>query len=412
VVLPGAKGIVFRTRLANQAIGDFQILAMKLPTGEPHVLMRGVFARYSPTGHLLVVTADGKLVAVPFDLDKLAFTGPPVGLLEGIGIEVGGFSTNLALSATGTLVYTTGSATRARQPVWVTRDGLESQVDSSWQPQGVITSFALSPDSRTVAVELQQNGNGEIWVKQIPAGPFSRLTFGDTSNLRPTWTADGRSLVYVGNSSTNGGAPTSRRADGTGTAQTLLHSSFAFGQAFETHDGQWLVLRRSFFEAGSGDIYAARKGDSTLVPLATSPATELDAAVSPDGRWVAYTSDESGVAEVYVRPFPDAASARWQVSIAGGNDPVWAHSGRELFYRSTTNALMSVAVRPGTTFSFDQPKRLFSTQAYVTIAPVQSYDVSPDDKRFLFLRETAPNERNELIEVQNWTEEMKARARK
>jgi len=412
VVLPGGKGILFRTRLANQAMGDFQILAMKLPAGEPHVLMRGVFARYSPTGHLLVVTADGKLVAVPFDLDKLADTGPPVGMLEGIGIEVGGFSTNLALSASGTLVYTTGSATRARQPVWVTRDGLESQVDSSWQPQGIIASFALSPDAHTLAVEMQQNGSGEIWVKQIPAGPFSRLTFGDTSNIRPTWTADGRSLVYVGNAATNGGAPASRRADGTGAAQTLLHSSFAFGQAFETHDGKWLVLRRSFFEAGSGDIYAVRKGDSTLVPLATSPATESDAAVSPDGRWVAYVSDESGVAEVYVRPFPDASSARWQVSVAGGSDPVWAHGGRELFYRSATNALMSVVLRPGATFAFDQPKRLFSTQPYVTVVPVASYDVSPDDKRFLFLRETAPNERNELIEVQNWTTELRARARK
>ena len=412
VVLPGAKGILFRTRLANQAMGDFQILAMKLPTGEPHVLMRGVFARYSPTGHLLVVTADGKLVALPFDLDKLAITGPPVGLLEGIGIEVGGFSTNLALSTTGTLVYTTGSATRARQPVWVSREGLESPVDSSWQPEGIVASFAISPDARSLAVELQQNGNGEIWVKQIPVGPFSRLTFGDTSNLRPSWSADGRSLVYVGNAGTNGGTPMSRRADGTGAAQRLLHSGFAFGQVFQTHDGRWLVLRRSLFEAGAGDIYAVRTGDSTLVPLATSPATESDPAVSPDGRWVAYGSDESGVSEVYVRPFPDAASARWQVSVAGGKDPVWAHSGRELFYRSATNALMTVAVRPGPTFAFDQPKRLFSTQAYVALNPVQSFDVSPDDKRFLFLRETAPNERNELIEVQNWTAEMKARARK
>ena len=204
----------------------------------------------------------------------------------------------------------------------------------------------------------------------------------------------------------------SRRADGTGAAQTLLHSSFAFGQAFETHDGKWLVLRRSFFEAGSGDIYAVREGDSTLVPLATSPATESDAAVSPDGRWVAYVSDESGVAEVYVRPFPDAGSARWQVSVAGGSDPVWSHSGRELFYLSATNTLMSVVLRPGATFAFDQPKPLFSTQPYVTVVPVASFDVSPDDKRFLFLRETAPNERNELIEVQNWTTELRARARR
>ena len=132
VVLPGGKGLLFRTRLPNQAVGDFQIVAMALPHGEPHVLMRGVYARYSPTGHLLVVTGDGKLVAAPFDLEKLALTGPPIGLLEGIGVEVGGFSTNVALSTNGTLVYTTGAATRLRQPVWVSREGQESR----WIPPG------------------------------------------------------------------------------------------------------------------------------------------------------------------------------------------------------------------------------------------------------------------------------------
>ncbi len=172
VVLPGAKGLLFRTRRPNQAVGDFQIVAMPLPHGEPHVLMRGVYARYSPTGHLLVVTAEGKLVAAPFDADKLTLTGSPVGLLEGIGVEVGGFSTNLALSANGTLVYTTGAAVRSRKPVWVTREGVESAVDSTWQPQGTIAAFALSPDGRALAVDLLQNGNNAIWIKQIPSGPL------------------------------------------------------------------------------------------------------------------------------------------------------------------------------------------------------------------------------------------------
>ncbi len=412
VLLPGGKGLLFRTRRPNQPVADFQIVAMPLPKGEPHPLMRGVYARYSPTGHLLVVTADGKLVAAPFDLKKLALTGPPMGLLEGIGVEVGGFSTNVALSDNGTLVYTTGSAVRSRQPIWVTRQGVATPVDSTWEPQGSIAAISLAPDGRSLAVDVIQNGVNVIWIKRIPTGPYSRLTFGDTANLRPSWSSDGRSLVYVGNASTNGGSVMVRRADGTGAAQTLVRSPFLFAQAFETHDGKWILARRSFFEEGSGDIYGIRKGDSTLVPLVTGPATEAEPAVSPDGRWLAYTSLESGVPEVYVRPFPDAASARWQVSTAGGGDPVWSHSGRELFYRSANEQLMSVAVHPGPTFSFEQPKPLFSTANYVNINPVPSFDVSPDDKRFLFLRETAPDERNEVIVVQNWTEEMKARARR
>ena len=412
VVLPKARGLVFRTRRAGQATGDFEIVAMKLPHGEPRVLMRGVYARYSPSGHLLVVTADGKLLAVPFDPDKLALSGSPIALLEGIGVEIGGFSTNLGLSENGTLMYTTGGSAGSRRVVWVSRAGLESPVDSAWQPPGLLSAFALSPDGKALAVGLEQGGRNAIWVKQLPTGPASRITFGDTSSLRPSWSPDGRSIVYLGDAGNTGGVPMTRRADGTGAARRLLSSPFTFGQAFETHDGKWLVVRRSFFEAGSGDIYAVRQGDSTLVPLATSPATEIDPTVSPDGRWIAYGSDESGVSEVYVRPFPDAASARWQVSPAGGSDPVWSHSGRELFYRSGRNDLVTVEVHPSSSFSFGQPKVLFPTARYVSLPPIQSYGVSPDDRRFLMLRETTPTERNELILTENWIQEMKSRARK
>jgi hypothetical protein len=125
---------------------------------------------------------------------------------------------------------------------------------------------------------------------------------------------------------------------------------------------------------------------------------------------LAYASEESGVGEIYVRPFPDTESARWQVSAAGGTDPVWSRNGRELFYISAQNEMMSVAVAPGAAFSISPPQRLFSAAAYTPIPPVPSFDVSPDGKRFLLLRETTPTERNELIIVQNWVEEMKARA--
>jgi hypothetical protein len=415
VVLPQSKALLYRTRRQNQSVSDFQIVAMPLPHGEPHVLMRGVYARYSPTGHLLVITADGKLVAAPFDAGKLKVTGSPVGLVEGIGVEVGGFSTNLSLSETGTLVYTTGAAVRGRRPVWVARDGVESQVDSAWQMQGTIQTFSISPDGRSLAVDLLQNGTDAIWVKQIPTGPFSRLTFGDSSNMRPSWSADGRSIVYLGNVSANGGIPMMRRADGTGTAQQLVHTNFTFGQTFQTRDGKWIIGRRSFFEAGKGDVFGVRAGDSTMVPLVTGPAAELHPAVSPDGRWLAYSSDESGTPEIYVRPFPDAASARWQVSTAGGVSPVWAHSGKELFYLTNQgDKILSIAVHPGAgqSFAFDPPKAVIATSQYVQVTPVPSFDVSPDDKRFMLLRETAPNERNELIVVQNWTEELRARGKK
>jgi hypothetical protein len=335
-----------------------------------------------------------------------------VSLLEGIGIEIGGFSTTLQLSNSGTLVYTTGAAARPRQAVWVSREGLETPVDSSWEPPGTITAASLSPDGTALAAEIVLNGNSALWIKHLPSGPASRVTFGDTANLRPTWSADGRSLVYVGNAGANGGQVMRRRADGTGAAQLLVKSPFAFAQASETHDGKWVLARRSFLEAGAGDIYGIRAGDSTLTPLVTGPATEIEPVVSPDGRWLAYTSNESGQPEVYVRPFPDAGSARWQVSVAGGRDPRWSHSGKELFYWSAGNRMMSVGIRPGATFGFEQPRALFTTTAYVSGGAVQPYDVSPDDRRFVMLRETSANERSEFIVVENWTTELRARTKR
>ena len=410
VLLPGGKAMLFRTRRAQQTVQDFQIVAMKLPDGQPKVLLRGVYARYSPSGHLLVATAEGKLIAVPFDPGKLEVTGSPIGLLEGLGVEGSGFSINLGLSENGTLVYTTGGATAARRPVWVNRAGQETLVDPAWQPQGNVSTFALSPDGKALAVDLVQNGVNTIWVKQLPTGPTSRLTFGDTSNMRPSWSADGRSIIYLADVTNIGGTPVRRRADGTGSVLALLPRKSVYGQALETRDGRWLVMRSSIFAEGKGDIVATRSGDSTLVPIVNGPALEGKPAVSPDGRWLAYASDESGTFEVYVRPFPDAASARWQVSPSGGNDPVWSRNGRELFYLSDRNEMMSVAVGRGATFSIGEPKRLFSAAPYSPVAPISSFDVSPDGQRFLMLRETTPTERNELIVVQNWVEEMRRRS--
>ncbi|MGH7536163.1 MAG: protein kinase domain-containing protein [Gemmatimonadales bacterium] len=413
VVLPGARGLIFRVRRSGQPPSDYDIMGMKLPKGEARVLTRGVYARYAATGNLLVVTADGKLLAIPFDPEKLALTGPPVALVEGIRVLAGGFGVDLTLSGTGTLLYTTGGSVASRRVVWVSRQGTASPVDSAWDPQGTINSVALSPDGKALAVGLVRDNKEDIWVKQLPTGPFSRITFGDTGNVRPSWSADGRSVVYI---SDRGGAGAglvfARRADGTGAARGLLSSPINFGQALESRDGRWLVLRRTASEAGAGDIHALRIGDSVLTPLITTPASEGNPALSPDGHWLAYSSDESGTAEVYVRPFPDVASARWQVSTTGGTQPVWANSGRELFYRNGRNDLVAAEVRTTPSFSVGQQRVLFPAAPYLTLGFYQSYNVSPDDRRFLMVREGTAAQQSELILTENWFQELKARAHK
>jgi serine/threonine-protein kinase len=407
-VMPDGKGLIFRHRVAGQSANDFQIMEMSLPNGAPHPLMRGVYAHYAASGHLLVVTGDGKLLAAPFDPVKRALTGPAVAVMDGL-LRTGPFEVNFAVSTNGTLAYTSGGSAALNSAWWVARDGSATPMDSTWDPQGNVGTLALAPDGKMLAVTVARGAASDIWVKQLPTGPFSRITFGDTVHFRPTWTPDGKSLLYMNDEGSGAGQPSLSRADGTGTPRRLLHSKMQFAQVLQTRDGKWMVLRRSFAEPGAGDLYAVRTGDTTLVPLLTSPAREISPAVSPDGRWMAYVSDESGQLEVYVRPFPDVATARWQISASGGRLPVWAHSGRELFYLNGRQEMTSIPITPGAGFAVGQPRVLFPAAPYVLEGNAGVYDVSPDDRRFVLIRAATGGSGTELVVVQNWFEELKGR---
>ncbi|HEX3235987.1 MAG TPA: protein kinase [Gemmatimonadales bacterium] len=411
-ILPDAKGMLFRMRHAGQGPADWDIMAMALPHGPAHVLTHGVFARYAPTGHLLVVTSDGKLIAIPFDPKKLVMTGSPVALIEGIGVRVGGFNVDLALSATGTLVYTTGGALVSRRGYWVTRDGVSSPVDAAWDPQGIIDGIALSPDGKTVAVGLVRSGRTDVWVKQLPTGPFSRITFGDTSAVRPVWSPDGREVFYISDRAGSGvGAPYAHRADGTGAARPLVRTKLEIGQVVPSRDGRWLVLRTSATSAG-GDLLGVKNGDTTMAPLVATPAVEFYPALSPDGHWLAYASNESGTMEIYVRPFPETSTAKWQVSTAGGAEPVWANSGRELFYINGKSELVAAEIRPAAPFSVGEQHVLFSMAPFVRFGSYPSYAVTPDDRRFLMVREGDASQQGELVFAEHWLQDLRTRAPK
>ncbi len=407
-VLPGARGILFRLRHVGQGPADFEIMTMPLPHGPARSLVRGVYATYSPSGHLLVVTSDGKLIGIPFDPHKLELTGAPIALLEGIGVRNGGFNIDLSLAGNGTLAYTTGGTLGSRRAAWVSREGVVTPVDSGWDPQGVIGSASLSPNAKALAVTLTRDGRRDIWVKQLPSGPFSRITFSDTSSGRPTWSADGRDVLYVSDRSGSGAGPLyARRADGTGFPRLL--TSRDVGQATSSRDGRWLILRTAT-TTGSPDLLGLKTGDTTVVPLVASPAVELFPALSPDGRWLAYASNESGTFEVYVRPFPETASAKWQVSTAGGNEPAWSSTGRELFYINAKGDMVSAEIPAGGTFSVGRQRILFSTAQLVGGGPVPSYSLSPDNKRFLVLREGEAGQPGELVVAENWQQQLKAQA--
>jgi len=409
VVLPGSKGLLFRSRREGQGAADYEIMAMPLPAGTAHVVARGVFATYARSGHLLVVTSDGKLLAIPFNASKLETTGPPIAVYE--GLETDPFRAGISISDAGTLVYPTASQTAAREIVSVTREGVASRVDSAWKVDGTITDLSLSPDGRALAITQRQGGNSNIWVKQLPSGPFSRLTFGDTSFLRPTWTPDGTQLLYLGDRGDGAGNVYIKRADGVGAAKLVLKPRLGMSQVFPSPDGQWMILRSTVAETGNGEIFAVHTGDSVLVPLVTTPARDGFPALSPDGKYLAYSSDESGTFEVYVRPFPNVAEARWQVSTAGGRAPLWSHSGKELFFRNNHNDLVAAQIATSPSFTVQSQKVLFPLTGMAFGAEIQPYVVGLDDKKFLMMRETVAAEAGLLIVNEHFVEDLTAKAR-
>jgi serine/threonine-protein kinase len=397
------------------------------------VLVPDVLAGWPlPGGAVAFVRNDGGVLAAPFDLRGLRFTRPPVPVLDGVRIP-GSFTADITVSANGTVLYVAGGAlatTGRFQPVWVTRTGATVPVDTGWTVpvtlnQGCSCSggLALSPDGHRLALSVERgarSGNGDIFVKQLDAVPYALtpLTFtGDGAS--PVWTADGRSIVYAEGKGDSDPAMAvlRRRADGTGSVDTLMPPGpRGIMEVAATRDSTQFVLRLDI-NGPQRDIVLGHRGAAATTPLMADPAfAEIYPALSPDGRWLAYASNESGRFEVYVRPFPDVNARRVQVSQAGGTEPRWAHSGRELFFRSGTHALVAASVVPAATFTLGSQTVLFDASQFYSdrSESARTYDVTPGDQRFVFMREVTPTRPasaalDKLVEVTNWATEVQAR---
>jgi Tol biopolymer transport system component len=414
--LPNGKGLLYRSRRdLNPA--DFDVVALDFKTGKRHVLTKGLLARYVAPGYLVFLRADGAILAAPFDQDRFKLTGPAVPLFEGVMTKPFG-SADIALSTTGTLAYVPGLASSTggvAELVYVTREGGVTPLNpmTSYNPSAN-RGLRLSPDGSRLALDVAGAAAPDIWIKQLPTGALSRLTFDGRGSVRPTWTPDGRFVLYI--MAPDSGLPSvwKKRADGSTAAEPVWRlPDRGIAEALLSPDGQWLIYRVSHPD-GNRDIYAVRPGrDTVATPLLTGPFLEQGAALSPDGRWLAYTSNESGANEVYVRPFPAVNAGRWQVSTRGGAAARWAHSGRELFFESNGGELMVAPITPGATFQAGEPRRLFALSGTALVSNiVPYYDLTPDDKRFMMARLTAVNQApgaGQLVVVDNWDEELKAK---
>jgi serine/threonine-protein kinase len=414
-VLPNRKGVLFTVRFRGKN-GKIRlsIAVADIPSGEHRVIVDdAMYARYTTSGHLLYVTTNKTLMVVPFDQNSMKVTGEPTALTEGMRLGFLGGSADLAVSATGTLVYATGAGQGKQELVWVRRDGKAEAVDPDW-PGNYLGFPALSPDGKWLAVARVVNEESfSIWIKRLDRGPSIRLTLDGKQNYGPAWTPDGGSVTFSSTPATGATDLWTKRADGGAQAVMQLHEEGNLYNALWSPAGKWLLFQTDIGSPGAGDIVAIRPGvDTAPVPVVATRFTELSPAFSPNGRWLAYISNETGEDEIYVVPFPNTGAARWAISTGGGTEPLWSHRGSELFYRDGSGNLVVVAVNTNPRFSLGRSAALFPAAGYTSFRFTPQYAVAPDDRRFLMIRPLETGTPDKLIVVENWFEELRTKSRR
>jgi eukaryotic-like serine/threonine-protein kinase len=420
--LPGDGAILFtvvHTPLPTWE-DDTEVVVQVLATGERKVLVKGgADGRYLPSGHLLYLRKS-TLMAAPFDLQNLTATGGAVALIADVmqsantpneSSESG--AGQFSVSASGSLLYVPGGIfpDPERSLAWVDRNGASQPLSLSTRPY---STPRISPDGRRFLFWTQ--GDRNVWAHDLSRGVTTRLTF-EGRNARAIWTPDGTRITYV---SATAGAENLfwRPADGSGTTDRLAPSELQQAPGAWTPDGKTLLFMQGDPATGYDVWTLPLEGDRKPHPFLQTPFSEQYADLSPDGRWLAYVSNQSGRAEVYVQPYP-GPGARQQISVDGGTAPAWSRDGRELFYITTLSVggqaaltkMMVVPVQSKPAFTAGTPRMLFEGR-YGATANIRGYDVAPDG-RFLMVqqKDRPPMRVAEMIIVQNWVEELRQKVR-
>jgi len=413
-ILPGGKAVLFTSHTSAAVFDGANIEVITLADHRRKTLQRGgTFGRYLPasqgTGHLVYINK-GTLFAVPFDPEKLEVRGTPSPVLEGVAYSTTLGFAQFDFSRNGTLVYRSGGASQADLVTvqWLDAAG---QTDPLLAKPGVYERPRLSPDGQRLAF----SDGSDIWVYEARRDILTRLPSGGANELVPVWSPDGRYIVFSGVASIWW-----VRSDGGGKPQLLIQGKNPLYPFSFAPDGKRLAYNEVNPTTAYDILTAAIESDGAglragkpEIFLQTS-ADERNATFSSDGRWLAYTSNESGKYEVYVRAFPDKGG-RWQISNAGGAYPVWSRNGQELFFRADDNRIM-VAPYATKADSFVSGKpRVWSDKRLADFGTIgiSNYDLAPDAKRIAALMPVdtpeAQQAQSHVIFLMNFFDELRRR---
>lgn len=363
-------------------------------------------AAYVAPGYL-VFFRSGTLMAQRFDADRLQLTGEPIAVTNDVEYLSGVARSLFSVSQSGTLVYQTGSSATSSQLEWLDRSG--KRLTTTGMPANYANAH-ISPDGKKVALDVDdpQSFNTDVWVLDIGRGLPSRFTFDPGADETPIWSPDGSRVLWM---SQRGGGNNFylKRSTGSGSEDALsrsLPNQLALPNDWSP-DGRWLLYTGSRPDWILQMWTLPLTGKQKPIPFVHSQSSEMQGQFSPDGHWVAYSSNESGRWQVYVAPFP-GPGGKYQISTNGGQQPRWRRDGKELFFLSPDKKLMAVPIKAGTAFDFGEPTTLFQTQAREPISAeeVFTYDVLPDGQRFLINVNAEQSNAPPLDIVFNWTSEL------
>ena len=389
--LPGSKAVLFTSSGQTTNFEDADIVTYTISSGQRKtVLHSAYYARYLPGGHILYMH-EGTLFLQPFDPRSLQVTGTPVPVHDGVSANPGNGSAQFSVSDTGTMAYVAGRSQRQLATIdWMDRRGNFTPLRET---PGDYYAPALSPDGKRLAVAINDGKRIDIWVYELAHETLTRLTFaGD--NLTPIWTPDGQRITYRLVQKGGGSELYWTRADGTGGTLPLTHGKARRFLGSWHPDGRQLAFNQ-VTSATSGIFALAIRGSEKdgwkpeePQPLPGGSSSEAQPSFSPDGRWLAYRSDESGDSEVYVRSYP-GPGGKWQISTGGGYFPKWSPDRKELLYRTEDNQIMVVTYNAsGDSFRANKPE-LWSPGQFSERLGAVNFDVSPDGKRVVVLRAPA-----------------------
>jgi len=396
-VLPGSKSIIFTSNTHGGNYEDADIVAYSMASGQRKLLLhKGYYPRYLPSGHLLYIH-EGTIFASAFDAKRLELTGKPVPIVEGVVTAPGNGGAQFSFSDTGNLVYLSGRRTGPSFGLnWMDVSGKFTPLREAL---GDYYELRFSPDGSRIALEFSDGKRVDIWVYELARDTLTRLTFDGRSNFNPVWTTDGQRIVYTSMENNDQFDLYWKRADGAGEATRLTQTNATKFAGSWSPDSKVLVFEQRSPDSFWGIMTLSVEGDEKSGWKVAEPKSFLHnsfnqraPALSPDGRWLAYRSDESGTPEVYVQPFPGPAR-RWQISTGGGCNPRWSRKEKELFYRTPTftggqdvKVMATAYTTSGASFQAEKPRVWSPGQFSIRGSEYTGYDVHPDGKRVAVLR--------------------------